>query len=45
MKIIEKNIIGKKSQETCEDGLVITDDFIAVIDAAPARLPSIFLPI
>ena len=24
--------IGKKSPEACEDGMVVTDDFIAVID-------------
>lgn len=32
MKIIESSIIGKKSPEACEDGMVVTDDFIAVID-------------
>lgn len=39
MKIIESNIIGKKSQETCEDGLVVTDDFIAVIDGSTSKTP------
>ena len=39
MKIIESSIIGKKSQETCEDGMVITDDFIAVIDGSTSKTP------
>ena len=44
MKIIEKNIIGKKSQEACEDGLVITDDFIAVIDGSTSKTPKHLSP-
>lgn len=39
MKIIESSIIGKKSQEACEDGMVITDDFIAVIDGSTSKMP------
>lgn len=39
MKIIESSIIGKKSPEACEDGLVITDDFIAVIDGSTSKTP------
>lgn len=39
MKIIERSIIGKKSQEVCEDGMVITDDFIAVIDGSTSKTP------
>lgn len=39
MKIIESNIVGKKSPETCEDGLVIADDFIAVIDGSTSKTP------
>ena len=39
MKVVESNIIGKKSQETCEDGLVVTDDFIAVIDGSTSKTP------
>ena len=39
MNIIEKIIIGKKSQEVCEDGLVVTDDFIAVIDGSTSKTP------
>ena len=37
MDIIESIIIGKKSQEACEDGMVITDDFIAVIDGSTSK--------
>ena len=39
MKIIESCIIGKKSQESCEDGMVVTDDFIAVIDGSTSKTP------
>ena len=39
MKIIESKIVGKKSQEACEDGMVITDDFIAVIDGSTSKTP------
>ncbi len=39
MNVIEKSIIGKKSQEACEDGLVVTDDFIAVIDGSTSKTP------
>ena len=39
MDIIESIIIGKKSQEACEDGMVITDDFIAVIDGSTSKTP------
>ena len=39
MEIIESSIIGKKSQEACEDGLVVTDDFIAVIDGSTSKTP------
>ena len=44
MKIIESNIIGKKSQEACEDGLVVTDDFIAVIDGSTSKTPKHLAP-
>ena len=37
--IIESKIVGKKSQESCEDGMVITDDFIAVIDGSTSKTP------
>ena len=39
MKIIESSIIGKKSQEACEDGMVVTGDFIAVIDGSTSKTP------
>ena len=37
MDIIESCIVGKKSPETCEDGMVVTDDFIAVIDGSTSK--------
>ena len=40
MKIIESKIVGKKSLEACEDGLVVTDDFIAVIDGSTSKTPT-----
>lgn len=39
MKMIESSIIGKKSPEACEDGMVVTDDFIAVIDGSTSKTP------
>ena len=39
MKIIESSIIGKKSPKACEDGMVVTDDFIAVIDGSTSKTP------
>lgn len=39
MKIIESSIKGKKSPEACEDGMVVTDDFIAVIDGSTSKTP------
>ncbi len=39
MKSIESTVIGKKSNDTCEDGLVVTDDFIAVIDGSTSKTP------
>lgn len=37
MRIIEKFIKGKKSQETCEDALVYNDNFVAVIDGVSSK--------
>lgn len=37
MQIIEQNIIAKSPERKCEDGLVITDDFIAVIDGSTSK--------
>lgn len=39
MEIIERNIVGKKSQEACEDGIVVTGDFVAVIDGSTSKTP------
>ncbi len=39
MQIIEKCVIGKKDDTTCEDGVVITRDFIAVIDGSTSKTP------
>lgn len=39
MKVIESKIEGKKSPESCEDGLVVTADFIAVIDGSTSKTP------
>lgn len=37
MLVIEQNIIGKHNQTDCEDGIVVTDDFIAVIDGSTSK--------
>lgn len=37
--MIESKIVGKKDEETCEDGLVVTDDFIVVIDGSTSKTP------
>lgn len=39
MKVIESKIEGKKNPESCEDGLVVTADFIAVIDGSTSKTP------
>lgn len=39
MTIIEKNLTGKKSPQTCEDGIVVTHDFVAVIDGSTSKTP------
>lgn len=39
MKVIESKIVGKKSEETCEDGMVNSADFIAVIDGSTSKTP------
>ena len=39
MKVIESKIESKKSPESCEDGLVVTADFIAVIDGSTSKTP------
>lgn len=37
MKIIEQQLRGKHSQEKCEDGIVVTPDFVAVIDGSTSK--------
>jgi hypothetical protein len=37
MKIIEQQLIGKHSQADCEDGIVVTPDFVAVIDGSTSK--------
>ena len=38
MKVIERKILGKaQDQNLCEDRIIVTDDFIAVIDGATAK--------
>ncbi len=39
MKIIEQFIAGKQSEDTCEDGIVITEDFVAVVDGSTSKTP------
>lgn len=39
MKIIERRLTGKQSQEACEDGIVATNDFVAVIDGSTSKTP------
>ena len=37
MKIIEQKLVGKHTQDTCEDGIVVTDSFIAIIDGSTSK--------
>ena len=39
MRIIEHSIIGKQSDDTCEDGIVTTVNHIAVIDGSTSKTP------
>lgn len=39
MRIIEQKVIGKKDQTTCEDGIIVTDSFAAVIDGSTSKTP------
>lgn len=39
MRIIESSVIGKKSQEECEDGLVVAGGFVAVVDGSTSKTP------
>ena len=37
MTIIEQSIIGKQGAEHCEDGLVVNDAFVAVVDGSTSK--------
>ena len=37
MQIVEQKIVGKKSLATCEDTIVVTPDFVAVIDGSTSK--------
>lgn len=37
MKIIERQLIGKHTQSDCEDGIVVTPHFVAVIDGSTSK--------
>ncbi|WP_288318070.1 hypothetical protein [Xylanibacter caecicola] len=37
MEIIEKTIIGKRTQQECEDGITVNDRFVAVIDGSTSK--------
>lgn len=39
MKTIEKTIIGKKNEAECEDGIVVNDNFVAVVDGSTSKTP------
>ncbi|MCF0159313.1 MAG: hypothetical protein HUJ99_00845, partial [Bacteroidaceae bacterium] len=37
MEVIEQSVIGKCSETICEDGIVVTPDFVAVIDGSTSK--------
>lgn len=37
MKIIEQLVVGKKSQEECEDGIIVNENFAVVIDGSTSK--------
>ncbi|MCF0179803.1 MAG: hypothetical protein HUJ97_06110 [Bacteroidales bacterium] len=37
MRVIEQKIVGKRSEIACEDRIVVTKDFIAVIDGSTSK--------
>ncbi len=39
MKIIEQHLAGKHRQSDCEDGIVVTADYVAVIDGSTSKSP------
>lgn len=44
MKIIEQQIVGKHTMNDCEDGIVVTPHFIAVVDGSTSKTPHRFHP-
>lgn len=45
MEIIERKIVGKHNDDlTCEDGIIVTPDFIAVIDGSTSKTAFRFNP-
>lgn len=39
MEIIEQQVVGKHTADDCEDGIVVTPDFVAVIDGSTSKSP------
>lgn len=37
MQIIEKSVVAKNPKKKSEDGIVVTDDFVAVIDGSTSK--------
>lgn len=37
MRISEQTIVGKESAAKCEDGIAVTDDFVAVVDGSTSK--------
>lgn len=37
MEIIEQKIVGKRGEARCEDGIIVTDYFVAVIDGSTSK--------
>ena len=44
MKIIEQNVVPKNPRKKSEDGIVVTDDYIAVIDGSTSKTTHRFCP-
>lgn len=44
MRIIEHQIVGKHTMDDCEDGLVITPHFVAVVDGSTSKTSHRFHP-
>lgn len=40
IKIIEKSVIGKRNEAECEDGIIVNDNFVAVIDGSTSKTPN-----